>query len=221
MAPLVLSVARAEFAMNDIKNGAAWDSVLALTWDPSAKAKAYHTSKKQTYETPDAVITALAGWGFPLLLDICATKDTSKHEEYVGPDHQNPKLRDAFELQWHKAGSGFETGWIWQNPPYKTIDPWVGKACVESLLGAHIIGLYPARVDRPWFHGALEHGVMCLFFRHRLRFDGNTKDAPFPSVLMMFAPHLVGRTEFGLIDLKKMQLKMYGPQQGEPTGGAF
>jgi len=164
--------------------------------------KAYHTSKRQDYETPPELIAFIHKvMGYEIVVDVCATKETRKVLEYLGPDHENLELRDALVLPWHKACFFGANAWLWMNPPYKQIDKWVHKAVIELEMGARIIMLLPARTDRPWFHALCSLNPTIYFFRHRLTFEGEKNQAPFPSILVVMHPE-EGVGKFGFISLK-------------------
>lgn len=55
-------------------------------------------------------------------------------------------LYDSLEKPWHE----FE-GWLWLNPPYSPLKPWIQKAQKEFLLGAKIVVLCPPIVSTRYF----------------------------------------------------------------------
>lgn len=74
----------------------------------------------------------------------------------------------------------------WMNPPYgRTIGLWMRKAYEESLNGALVVCLVPARTDTAWWHDYALRGVV-RFVRGRLRFSDGPGCAPFPSAVVVF-----------------------------------
>ena len=87
-----------------------------------------------------------------------------------------------------KTGGG-ET--VFMNPPYgRDIKLWVKKAYMESLNGAKVLCLIPARTDTSYWHDYIFPNAKDInFLRGRLKFEvgGISKDpAPFPSALILF-----------------------------------
>ena len=105
-------------------------------------------------------------------LDVCATKDNAKCTTYFTIE------QDGLSQEW--------TGVCWMNPPYgKEIGKWVKKAYEESLKGAKVVCLLPARTDTKWFHDYCTKGKI-EFIKGRLKFGGSKNSAPFPSMVVVF-----------------------------------
>jgi hypothetical protein len=105
------------------------------------------------------------------------------------------------------------------NPPYgRQIGKWIEKAYLSSKDGATVVCLLPSRTDTKWFHELCNKGEI-RFIKGRLVFgtdeywkwlweqefiiNGNKKKenslykkygkknpAPFPSMVVVFKPHL-------------------------------
>ena len=72
------------------------------------------------------------------------------------------------------------------NPPYgRQIGRWMRKAYEESLQGALVVCLVPARTDTAWWHDYAAKGSV-RFIRGRLKFGRAASSAPFPSALVVF-----------------------------------
>ena len=69
----------------------------------------------------------------------------------------------------------------------KEIGKWMAKAYGESKNGATIVCLVPARTDTSWWHDHAMQGEI-RFVRGRLKFEGATSSAPFPSAVVIFRP---------------------------------
>ena len=77
------------------------------------------------------------------------------------------------------------------NPPYgRDIGKWVKKAYEESLKGAVVVCLIPARTDTKYYHDYIfPYAKDIEFVKGRLKFEvnGKAKDpAPFPSAIIRF-----------------------------------
>jgi site-specific DNA-methyltransferase (adenine-specific) len=72
------------------------------------------------------------------------------------------------------------------NPPYgREIGRWVKKAFEESLKGAVVVCLLPARTDTVWWQEFVKRGHV-HFVRGRLKFGDAKNAAPFPSAIVTF-----------------------------------
>lgn len=107
---------------------------------------------------------------------------------------QNAKCKTFFSL----SDDGLSQSWqgfgpVWCNPPYgRTIGKWVEKCFMESS-DQIVVALLPARTDTKWFHRFIYHGkaYRMHFLNGRVKFiraDGKTGPAPFPSMIVVWAP---------------------------------
>ena len=79
-------------------------------------------------------------------------------------------------------------GNVWMNPPYgRDIKAWMKKAYEQSLYGAKVVCLVPARTDTSWWHEYAMKAREIRFIRGRLRFGNSKENAPFPSVVLVFS----------------------------------
>ena len=140
------------------------------------------TSNDDTWTTPKNFFqeyNAIYNFG----LDAAALKTSALCLKYFGPDHQDPKYRDALTADWVKASEGLP---IWLNPPYgRAIKSFVAKADFESKRGGvTVVCLVPSRTDTAWFQDyCLPHDV--TFIRGRLKFGNSKNSAPFPSAVVV------------------------------------
>ena len=112
---------------------------------------------------------------FPFTVDVCA-------------DATNAKCPRFFDLEANGLAQDWAPETCWMNPPYgREIGRWVKKAYEESLKGATIVCLLPARTDTAWWHDYAAKGTV-RFIRGRLKFGGHANSAPFPSALVIFHP---------------------------------
>ena len=122
-----------------------------------------------------------------ITLDVCATRANRQCARYFTPE------QDGLRQRW--------TGACWMNPPYgRAIGVWVKKAHQESLRGATVVSLLPARTDTTWWQDYVMQAQQVRLLRGRLTFVGASSPAPFPSAVVIFkrtrkpraAPRVIG-----------------------------
>lgn len=135
---------------------------------------ALFSSATDNWATPPALFAELhAQYGFTL--DVCASAENAKCSRYFDV------ATDGLSQPWGGAR-------CWMNPPYgRVIGKWVKKAYEESLRGALVMCLLPARTDTAWWHDYCMRGEV-TFLRGRLKFGDAKAGAPFPSALVLFKP---------------------------------
>lgn len=133
--------------------------------------KVYASSETCEWATPQDLFDRLdATWHFDL--DVCATEENAKCARYY------TKEQDGLKQNWG--------GVCWMNPPYgREIGKWMEKAYTESLKGATVVCLVPARTDTAWWHDYAMRGQV-TFIRGRIKFGNAKNPAPFPSALVVF-----------------------------------
>lgn len=133
-------------------------------------------SNRQDWETPQWLFDELDR-EFHFTLDAAATKENTKCASF---------LEDGLTQDWE--------GVVWCNPPYgKGVTPkWTEKAYKENLRGgATIVMLLPARTDTKWFHDHCYGKAEIRFIKGRLKFEGATQPAPFPSMVVIWGKRLI------------------------------
>lgn len=129
------------------------------------------SSKTDMWATPQEFFDEL-NKEFSFKLDVCATPDNAKCEKYFTPQD------DGLSQDW-----GGQV--VWCNPPYgREIGKWVEKA--SKTKDATVVMLLPARTDTKWFHNYIYQKAEVRFIKGRLKFGDGTKDAPFPSMVVVF-----------------------------------
>jgi phage N-6-adenine-methyltransferase len=109
-------------------------------------------------------------------LDVCA-------------DAQNAKCRRYFSEQDNGLAQNWAPYRCWMNPPYgREIRRWIQKAYQESLRGATVVCLLPARTDTAWWHEYIIPFAKMTFVRGRIKFGDSKNGAPFPSAVAVFYP---------------------------------
>jgi hypothetical protein len=110
-------------------------------------------------------------------------KSSALCNNWFGPDHDNPNLRDGLVMDWSQFASSKT---VWLNPPYgRSIGLWTSKANFELRGGGlTIVLLVPARTDTNWWHkDIIQHEVR--FIKGRLKFGNQKNSAPFPSAVVV------------------------------------
>ena len=135
--------------------------------------KVLFSSKNEVWATPQDLFDNL-NKEFDFELDPCALPDNAKCERYYTPDD------DGLLQSWQGAR-------VFCNPPYgRKISNWVRKCYEESLRGALVVLLIPARTDTAYFHDYILNKAEVRFLRGRLRFGGSKNAAPFPSMIVIY-----------------------------------
>ena len=140
------------------------------------------SSNDDTWTTPRDFYDKLNA-EFSFSLDAAALKESALCDNWFGPDHDNPNLRDGLVMDWSQFAPSKT---IWLNPPYgRSIGIWTSKANFEMRGGGvTIVLLVPARTDTNWWHkDIIQHEVR--FIRGRLKFGNQKNSAPFPSAVVV------------------------------------
>jgi phage N-6-adenine-methyltransferase len=145
--------------------------------DHATKSSIHFSSATTEWSTPKWLFDYLT-WifgGFDL--DPCATPENAKCAQFF------TKADDGLSQSWCGGARGIK---VFMNPPYgRQIGKWVKKAYLESLGGALVVCLLPARTDTAWWHDYVRRGYV-HFVRRRLKFGGAKSSAPFPSAIVIF-----------------------------------
>ena len=108
---------------------------------------------------------------------MCAVPETAKCEKFFTPEI------DGLKQDWSKDV-------CWMNPPYgREQIKWIKKAYEESLKGATVVCLIPARPDTIVWHEYIFPHAEVRFIKGRLKFVGAEAGAVFPSALVIFGRH--------------------------------
>lgn len=142
---------------------------------PPSVQTVYQKESSVEWTTPMWLFRILERLHGPFELDVAATKDNRKCENYFD-----------------RATNGLWQPWggvkVWCNPPYCTgIANWIVKAYAESLEGAKVTCLLPAYTDRGWWHNiVIPYAKIIYFVRSKVSFGDQPGCAPFPSVAVVF-----------------------------------
>ena len=141
------------------------------------KNSVHFMSKSNEWETPKDLFDKL-DLEFQFTLDPCSTPQNAKCLKYY------TKEDDGLSKSW-------EDECVFMNPPYgREIGKWVKKAYEESLKGAMVVCLIPARTDTKYYHKYIfPYATDIRFIKGRVKFDngsGKLNPAPFPSAIVVF-----------------------------------
>ena len=133
----------------------------------------HFSSETDLWATPQDTFDALNAEFGPFDVDVCAVAGNAKCARFYTPE------TDGLAQDWAPSR-------CWMNPPYgRTIARWMCKAWEESLRGATVVCLVPARTDTAWWHDYAMKGQI-RFLRGRLKFGNAKHSAPFPSAVVVF-----------------------------------
>ena len=134
----------------------------------------HYSSKTNEWSTPQDFFDELDK-EFNFTLDPCATSENAKCTKYFTVED------DGLKQDWSNDV-------VFMNPPYgREIKYWVQKAYEESLKGATVVCLIPARTDTAYWHDYIFGKADDIrFLRGRLKFGDSKNPAPFPSAIIIY-----------------------------------
>ena len=126
------------------------------------KDSVHYSSKSNEWGTPQDLFDQLDEV-YQFTLDLCATPYNAKCIKYY------TKEEDGLSKDW--SGEC-----VFMNPPYgREIKKWVKKAYEESLKGATVVCLIPARTDTVYWHQYIFTFAEVKFIKGRLKFECDQK----------------------------------------------
>ena len=137
--------------------------------------KVHFSSKSNEWTTPQDLYDKL-NKEFNFTLDPCCTKESAKCDKFY------TKEDDGLSKDWRYDR-------VFMNPPYgREISKWIEKAYKESLKGAVVVCLIPARTDTRYLHDYIFTKAEVRFLKGRVKFgkNGIHTPAPFPSAIVIF-----------------------------------
>lgn len=144
--------------------------------------KGLFSSNSNEWGTPQELFNKL-NKEFNFTLDPCSSDESHKCKKYY------TMKDDGLTKDWSKDI-------VFMNPPYgREIPDWIEKAYKESLKGAVVVGLLPARTDTKYFHNFIYNKSEIRFIKGRLKFEGFGDNkpckyfnsaAPFPSMIVVW-----------------------------------
>jgi len=134
---------------------------------------------KQDYHTPPEFIQAVKN---KLRIQDFTVDLAADEHNSVGLGYFDLPM-NSLEQSWRQL-----SGWNWLNPPFDKITPWVQKAAMESLYGAHIAMLVPASVGSNWWNDYVTRNSYQLFLNGRITFQGCVTPYPKDCALLLYTP---------------------------------
>ena len=134
----------------------------------------HYSSKSNEWATPQNLFDELND-DFNFTLDPCATDENAKCSKY-------------FTIEDDGLSKDWSNDVVFMNPPYgREIKKWIKKAYEESLNGATVVCLIPARTDTTYWHDFIFKKTNDIrFLRGRLKFGNSKNSAPFPSAIVVY-----------------------------------
>nr|DAL75075.1 MAG TPA: DNA N-6-adenine-methyltransferase [Caudoviricetes sp.] len=134
----------------------------------------HYSSKSNEWATPQNLFDKL-NEEFNFTLDPCATDENAKCSKY-------------FTIEDDGLSKDWSNDVVFMNPPYgREIKKWIKKAYEESLNGATVVCLIPARTDTTYWHDFIFGKANDIrFLRGRLKFGNSKNSAPFPSAIVVY-----------------------------------
>lgn len=143
------------------------------------KLRVHYSHNSVEWATPQDFYDELNKKLGPFLLDPCCNADNQKC-----PFGFHKEITNGLTEDWNFLPDMK----VFMNPPYgREIGAWVKKAYEESVRGALVCCLLPARTDTKWFHAHADKANV-VFIEGRLKFGKSKTSAPFPSMLFIFHP---------------------------------
>ncbi|MFW3569959.1 DNA N-6-adenine-methyltransferase, partial [Staphylococcus caprae] len=134
----------------------------------------HFSSKSNEWYTPQYLFDEL-NEKYQFTLDPCASHENAKCDKYFTIED------DGLTKDWSKDI-------VFMNPPYgRNIKHWIKKAYEESVKGATVVCLIPARTDTTYWHDYIFNNAYNIkFLKGRIKFGGAVNSAPFPSAIVVF-----------------------------------
>lgn len=134
----------------------------------------HFSSKSNEWTTPQYLFDEL-NEEFNFTLDPCATDENAKCSKY-------------FTIEDDGLSKDWSNDVVFMNPPYgREIKKWIKKAYEESLNGATVVCLIPARTDTTYWHDFIfDKADDIRFLKGRLKFGNGKNSAPFPSSIVVY-----------------------------------
>ena len=126
----------------------------------------------------------------------------------LSADSTNTKCPNFIDEKQDSLVTKWPSGKVcWLNPPYGNMLKKFALKCATEFDGpnppAKVVWLVPARTDTSWFNTLTTHAKCSkvLFLRGRIKFGNQTKDAPFPSVVIVMDSDHEGSIDVSFLSL--------------------
>lgn len=122
------------------------------------------------FETPDWLFKSL-NTEFNFTFDLACNVENAKCAKFY------TEIENSMTQDWSKL-----EGWLWLNPPYSPLKPWIVKAQEENKKGAKIVVLCPPILSSRYFQKHLPSEIRFIVGRVPFILDGvemksNTHDS--------------------------------------------
>lgn len=109
---------------------------------------------------------------FKFTFDLAANKENAKCEKFFS------EKDDSLTKNW----TSLPHGWLWLNPPYSPLKPWIEKAQLENQKGAKIVVLCPPIITTRYFQNHLPSEIRFIvgrvpFLLNGIEMKSNTNDS--------------------------------------------
>lgn len=132
--------------------------------------EAFKNIHGNVFETPQWLFNTLNN-EFNFCFDLACNIRNAKCKNFFTEQH------DSLKQNWHEI-----SGWLWLNPPYSPLKPWIVKAQEENKLGAKVVVLCPPIISTRYFQEHLPSEIRFIVGRVPFLIDGiemksNTNDS--------------------------------------------
>ena len=170
----------------------AWQKATTANPDRPRGSRA-HIPAEQTdlWNTPRDLLESLRAELGGFHLDVAALATTTVATAYLGPDHPDPRRRDALAFQ-HWADLVPPGSQTFCNPPYSLLPEFTRVAAATAERGITTVALLPVRSSARFWHARVLHqpGVEVRYLPGRLKFvdaSGRSDNAAlFASAIVVF-----------------------------------
>lgn len=135
------------------------------------KDKTVSSVGKQDYGTPPELVQAVERDFGVIIFDLAASKSNCIIE-YHFDSSSNSLIQD-----WFVAHSGHtqrygDSQFLWLNPPFERVRPWMEKCRDEAAKGARILSLTKASLDSNWYQDVVAPNAASWILKDRVKFVG-------------------------------------------------
>lgn len=132
--------------------------------------EAFKNIHGNVFETPQWLFDSINS-EFNFTHDLACNEQNAKCANYF------TEAQNGLAQAWHQL-----TGWLWLNPPYSPLKPWIRKAQDENAKGARIVVLCPPIISTRYFKEHLPSEIRFITGRIPFLLDGvemksNTNDS--------------------------------------------
>jgi phage N-6-adenine-methyltransferase len=96
------------------------------------------------------------------------------------------EAQDSLSIPW----ADLSADWMWLNPPYARLGPWMQHAYEQSLDGAKVAILIPASTGSNYWKRYVDGKAYVLLLNGRITFVGHKIAYPKDCVLLLYGPYI-------------------------------